>query len=128
VAVAAHQVENRLFQVQKTRVTGYGDRISNPVTGTGYGDRISNPQLKPYLRFRPQHGFELPGRDLGSNRGFHILSPLSPWKSFEAVEYKALEWVDWFNHQRLLEAIGNIPPAEAEANHYAALENLKMTA
>jgi transposase InsO family protein len=57
-----------------------------------------------------------------------VIHRLGPWKSFEAVEYKTLEWVDWFNHQRLLEPIGNIPPAEAEANYYAALENVKMAA
>jgi putative transposase len=57
-----------------------------------------------------------------------VIHRLGPWKSFEAVEYKTLEWVDWFNHQRLLEPIGNIPPAEAEANYYAALENIKMAA
>lgn len=57
-----------------------------------------------------------------------VIHRLGPWKSFEAVEYKTLEWVDWFNQQRLLEPIGNIPPAEAEANHYAALENIKMAA
>jgi transposase InsO family protein len=37
------------------------------------------------------------------------------WRSFEAVEFAALTWVDWFNNRRLLEPIGNIPPAEAEA-------------
>lgn len=42
-----------------------------------------------------------------------------PWRSFEAVEYATLEWVDWFNHRRLLEPIGNMPPAEAEARYYA---------
>jgi putative transposase len=57
-----------------------------------------------------------------------VIHRLGPWKSCEAVEYKTIEWVDWFNHQRLLEPIGNIPPAEAEANYYAALENLKMAA
>jgi hypothetical protein len=41
-----------------------------------------------------------------------------PWRSFDAVEYATLEWVDWFNNRRLLEPIGNIPPAEAEANYY----------
>ncbi len=51
-----------------------------------------------------------------------------PWRSFEAVEYATLEWVDWFNNQRLLGPIGNIPPAEAEANHYADSENLNMAA
>ena len=42
-----------------------------------------------------------------------------PWRSFEAVELATLEWVDWFNNRRLLEAIGNISPAEAEARYYA---------
>ena len=51
-----------------------------------------------------------------------------PWKSFEAVEYATLEWVDWFNHRRLLEPIGNIPPAEAEVNYYAASEELANAA
>ena len=45
-----------------------------------------------------------------------------PWRSFEAVEFATLEWVDWFNHRRLLEPIGNVPPAEAEARYYAQRE------
>ena len=40
----------------------------------------------------------------------------------EAVEYATLEWVDWFNNRRLLEPIGHVPPAEAEAAYYAAME------
>ena len=45
----------------------------------------------------------------------------APWKTREAVELATLEWVAWFNHQRLLEPIGYIPPAEAEANYYRQL-------
>jgi transposase InsO family protein len=45
-----------------------------------------------------------------------------PWRSLEAVEYATLEWVDWFNNRRLLEPIGHVPPAKAEAAYYAALE------
>jgi len=44
------------------------------------------------------------------------------------VEFATLEWVDWFNHRRLLESIGNMPPAEAEARYYAELETLAMAA
>jgi transposase InsO family protein len=51
-----------------------------------------------------------------------------PWRGMEAVEYATLEWVDWFNNRRLLEPIGNIPPAEAEANYHAALEEPAMAA
>jgi putative transposase len=39
-----------------------------------------------------------------------------------------LEWVDWFNHRQLLEPIGNIPPAEAEDQYYAAADNIDMAA
>jgi putative transposase len=38
-----------------------------------------------------------------------------PWKGMDDVEYATLEWVDWFNHRRLLEPIGHVPPAEFEA-------------
>jgi transposase InsO family protein len=57
-----------------------------------------------------------------------VIHRRGPWRSFDAVAYAALEWVDWFNNRRLLEPIGNIPPAEAEANFYAALETSDMAA
>ena len=50
------------------------------------------------------------------------------WRSLEAVEYATLEWVDWFNNRRLLEPIGNIPPAEAEALYYAGMEEPAIAA
>src|SRR3954462_6738963 len=46
----------------------------------------------------------------------------------EAVEFATLEWVDWFNNRRLLELIGNIPSAEAEARYYAQAEGHAMAA
>ena len=57
-----------------------------------------------------------------------VIRRRGPWRSFEAVEFATLEWIDWFNNRRLLEPIGNIPPAEAEDNHYAALEQTTMAA
>lgn len=43
-----------------------------------------------------------------------------PWKGIDDVEYGTLEWVDWFNHRRLLEPIGHVPPAEFEEAYYSA--------
>jgi putative transposase len=51
-----------------------------------------------------------------------VIHRRGPWRNLEAVEFATLAWVDWFNHRRLLEPIGNIPPAEAEAAYYAQLE------
>ena len=57
-----------------------------------------------------------------------VIHRRGPWRSFEAVEFATLEWVDWFNNRRLLEPIGNIPPAEAEERYYAMLEQPAMAA
>ncbi len=49
-----------------------------------------------------------------------VIHRRGPWRRLEAVEFATLEWVDWFNNRRLLEPIGNILPAEAEALFHAA--------
>jgi putative transposase len=51
-----------------------------------------------------------------------VIHRRGPWRWCEAVERATLKWVDWFNHRRLLEPIGNVPPAEAEARYYAQAE------
>ena len=46
-----------------------------------------------------------------------VIRRLGPWRHLEAVEFATLDWVDWFNHRRLLEPIGYVPPAEYEARY-----------
>ena len=57
-----------------------------------------------------------------------VIRRRGPWRSLEAVEFATLEWVDWFNNRRLLEPIGGIPPAEAEARYYAQLQHAALAA
>jgi len=57
-----------------------------------------------------------------------VIHRRGPWKNMETVEYATLEWVDWFNNRRLLEPIGNIPPAEAEAFYYAQIDGRAIAA
>jgi len=57
-----------------------------------------------------------------------VIRRLGPWRSLEAVEWATLEWVDWYNHRRLLEPIGHVPPAEAEARYYDNLEDTALAA
>ena len=57
-----------------------------------------------------------------------VIHRRGPWRSFQSVEFATLEWVDWFNNRRLLEPIGNIPPAEAEERYYAMLDMPAMAA
>ena len=57
-----------------------------------------------------------------------VIRRRGPWRSMEAVELATLEWVDWFNTRRLLEPIGNMPPAEAEARYYAEFEEIAEAA
>jgi len=48
-----------------------------------------------------------------------VIHRFGPWRTFEAVEFATLKWVNWFNHRRILQPIGNIPPVEAEERFYA---------
>jgi class 3 adenylate cyclase len=59
---------------------------------------------------------------------YTYLQPTPSWPTASAVEMATLKWVDWFNNHRLFGPIGHITPAEAEANYYAAKENLDMVA
>ncbi len=57
-----------------------------------------------------------------------VIRRRGPWKNIDEVEYATLEWVDWFNNRRLLEPIGNVPPAEYEMMYYRQLEESSKAA
>jgi putative transposase len=47
-----------------------------------------------------------------------LIKPRGPWRTAEQVEIATLEYADWYNHRRLFEACGDIPPAELETAYY----------
>ena len=53
-----------------------------------------------------------------------VIYHLGPWKGFEEVEYATLEWVAWYNSQRLMEPLGYLPPAEYEEQYHRAQADL----
>jgi transposase InsO family protein len=57
-----------------------------------------------------------------------VIYARGPWRTHDAVEYATLEWVDWFNNRRLLESIGNVPPAEYELEYHRLNEAQAMAA
>ena len=57
-----------------------------------------------------------------------VIHPRGPWRQLEAVEYATLEWVDWLNHRRLLEPIGNVPPAEMGLAYHCQQHALALAA
>lgn len=57
-----------------------------------------------------------------------VIHHRGPWRQFDDVEYATLDWVDWFNNRRLLEPIGNVPPAEFESMYYRQLEESAVAA
>ena len=57
-----------------------------------------------------------------------VIRRRGPWRDLEAVEFATLNWVHWFNHRRLLEPIGHIPPAEKEAAYDRARDELAVAA
>jgi len=122
-------------------------RTSSPRTPPGKGHGTGSPQRRgsQYLSIRyterlAEAGIEPSVGSVGDSYDNALAETINglfkarvihrrgPWRSFEAVAYATLEWVDWFNNRRLLEPIGNIPPVEAEAIFCATLETEPMAA
>ena len=57
-----------------------------------------------------------------------VINRLGPWKSKDQVEWETLQWVDWFNRERLLEPLGYITPIEVEEKYEQALKAKKIAA
>jgi transposase InsO family protein len=57
-----------------------------------------------------------------------VIHARGPWRSLDTVEYAVLGWVDWFNHRRLLEPLGYVPPAEFEGMYHQQLLGRVMVA
>lgn len=105
----------------------HGDRGSKDVS-IRYTERLAQAGIAPSVgSVGDSYDNALAERIKGLYKA-EVIHRLGPWRLLEAVELAALEWVDWFNHRRLLEPIGNIPPAEAEALYFAAQDNLPLAA
>lgn len=57
-----------------------------------------------------------------------VIHRRTAWKTRESVELATLQWVSWFNNQRLMGPLGYVPPAEFEANYYRILEQQTISA
>ena len=87
-----------------------------------YTERLADAGLVPSVGSVGDSYDNAPAATINGLYKAEVIHRRGPWRSLEAVEYATLEWVGWFNNRRLLEPIGNVPPAEAEATHYASLE------
>ena len=83
-----------------------------------YTERLAEAGIEPSVGSRGDSYDNALAETINGLYKAELIHRRAPWKTREAVELATLHWVAWFNHQRLLEPIGYIPPAEAEANYY----------
>ncbi len=93
-----------------------------------YSERLAEAGIEPSVRSVGDSYDNALAETINGLYKAEVIHRRGPWRSFEAVEFATLEWVDWFNHRRLLEPTGNIPPAEAEERYYAMLDEPAMAA
>ena len=84
-----------------------------------YTERLAEAGIEPSVGSVGDSYDNAPAETINGLYKAEVIHRRGPWRAFEAVEFATLEWVDWFNHRRLLEPIGNIPPAEAEERYFA---------
>jgi putative transposase len=98
----------------------HSDRGSQYVS-IRYSQRLSEAGIEPSVGSKGDSYDNALAETINGLYKAELIHRRAPWKTKEAVELATLEWVSWFNHHRLLQPIGYIPPAEAEAQYWADL-------
>jgi transposase InsO family protein len=111
----------------KGRLVHHSDRGSQYVS-IRYTERLAEAGIEPSVGSVGDSYDNALAETINGLYKAEVIHRRGPWRSFEAVEFATLEWVDWFNNRRLLAPIGNIPPAEAEERYYAMLDEQKLAA
>jgi putative transposase len=104
-----------------TAVTG--DHVHHSDRGTQYvsmryTERLADAGIEPSVGSRGDSYDNALAESVIGLFKTEVIRRQGPWRHLEAVEFATLDWVDWFNHRRLLEPIGYVPPAEYEARYY----------
>ncbi|WP_408384456.1 IS3 family transposase [Paraburkholderia madseniana] len=100
----------------------HSDRGSQYVS-IRYSERLTEAGIEPSVGSRGDSYDNALAETINGLYKAEMIHRRAPWKTRESVELATLEWVAWFNHHRLMEPLGYIPPAEAEANYYRRFSN-----
>jgi len=93
-----------------------------------YADRLSEAGVEPSVGSIGDSYDNALAETINGLYKTEVIRQQGPWRCIDAVEFATLNWVDWFNNRRLLEPIGNMPPAEKENRYYQQLEGSAMAA
>nr|WP_183970820.1 IS3 family transposase [Quisquiliibacterium transsilvanicum] len=113
-------LEQALYARQPERDSSlihHSDRGSQYVS-IRYSERLAEAGVEPSVGSKGDSYDNALAETINGLYKAEVIHRRGPWKTREAVELATLEWVSWFNNHRLLEPLGYIPPAEAEANYY----------
>jgi len=123
-------LEQALYARQPERTEAlihHSDRGSQYVS-IRYTERLAEAGIEPSVGSRGDSYDNALAETINGLYKAELIHRRAPWKTIEAVELATLEWVSWFNHQRLLGSIGYIPPAEAEENYYRLRKDVEAAA
>ena len=84
-----------------------------------YTDRLTDAGIQPSVGSRGDAYDNALAESVIGLFKTEVIRLKGPWRHLEAVEFATLDWVDWFNHRRLLEPLGDMPPAEYETRYHA---------
>lgn len=101
----------------------HSDRGSQYVS-IRYSERLAEAGIEPSVGSKGDSYDNALAETINGLYKAEVIHRRSAWKTIESVELATLEWVAWFNHHRLMEPLGYIPPAEAEMNYYHQLGQL----
>ena len=112
-------LEQAIYDRYQTTTTGlvhHSDRGTQYLS-MRYTDRLADAGIAPSVGRRGDSYDNALAESIIGLFKAEVIRRLGPWRHLEAVEFATLDWIDWFNHRRLLEPLGYVPPAEYEARY-----------
>jgi putative transposase len=117
-------IEQAIWTRRQERVLDLKDVVHHTDRGSQYTsikftDRLTEAGIQPSVGAVGSSYDNALAETINGLYKTELIRPRKPWRTIEDVEVATAQWIDWFNHRRLYEYCGDIPPVDLEAAYYA---------
>jgi putative transposase len=117
-------IEQAIWTRRQERVLDLKDVVHHTDRGSQYTsikftDRLAEAGIQPSVGAVGSSYDNALAETINGLYKTELIRPRKPWRTIEDVEVATAQWIDWFNHRRLYEYCGDIPPVDLEAAYYA---------
>jgi putative transposase len=119
--LALDALEQAVYERERTGLLVHHSDRGVQYVSIRYTERLAEAGIEPSVGSRGDSYDNALAETIIGLYKTEVIHHTGPWRGLDDVEYATLDWVSWFNTERLMEPLGYVPPAEFEAQYQARL-------